>query len=253
VNLLEACKSRQAGFLLLSTSRVYSVRALAEVPVRPRDARFVPDLERSHPAGLSEAGIAENFSTTPPLSLYGSSKLASEILALEYGAAFEFPVWINRCGVMAGAGQFGKPDQGILSFWINSWLRDRPLQYIGFEGTGFQVRDFLHPHDLLPLLDRQMNEPEAVGEKVLNVSGGLEQTLSLAEMSAWCRCTLGERQVTANTEPRPYDAPWIVLDSRPARRQWQWQPRITVQQMLEEIASHAQAHPDWLKISGVTP
>ncbi len=55
--------------------------------------------------------------------MYGSTKLASEIVALEYGEAFGFPVWINRCGVLAGAGQFGTPDQGIFSYWINAHLR----------------------------------------------------------------------------------------------------------------------------------
>lgn len=47
-------------------------------------------------------------------------------MALEYGAAFDFPVWITRCGVLAGAGQFGTPDQGIFAYWINAHLRRRP-------------------------------------------------------------------------------------------------------------------------------
>src|SRR6266540_7500214 len=84
--------------------------------------------------GLSSEGVAENFSTSPPLSLYGATKLASEVMALEYGEAFDLPIWINRCGVLAGAGQFGQPDQGIFAFWINSYLRRQPLKYIGFDG-----------------------------------------------------------------------------------------------------------------------
>ena len=42
-----------------------------------------------------------------------STKLAAETVALEYGEAFGFPVWIDRCGVLAGAGQFGRADQGV--------------------------------------------------------------------------------------------------------------------------------------------
>ena len=57
-------------------------------------------------------------------------------MALEYGEAFDFPVWINRCGVLAGAGQFGTPEQGIFAYWINAHLRRRPLRYIGFDGLG---------------------------------------------------------------------------------------------------------------------
>src|SRR6185312_13208555 len=97
-------------------------------------------------------GVAENFSTQAPVSLYGSAKLASELLSLEYGEAFGFPVFVNRCGVLAGAGQFGKADQGIFSFWIHSWKSKRPLKYIGFGGQGHQVRDCLHPRDLTTLL-----------------------------------------------------------------------------------------------------
>ena len=86
-----------------------------------------------------------DFSTAAPVSLYGATKLASEIMALEYGGAFDFPVWITRCGVLAGAGQFGTPAQGIFAFWVNAHLRRRPLRYIGFNGTGYQARDAFHP------------------------------------------------------------------------------------------------------------
>jgi len=156
VNLLEYCRGRRAGFILMSTSRVYSLAQLRKIRVKPEDGAFrlVPDQQIP---GLSEHGVSENFSTDPPLSLYGTAKLASEQLALEYGSAFEFPVWINRCGVLAGAGQFGRPDQGIFSYWIHSWAARRPLSYIGFNGMGWQVRDCLHPRDLVSLIER----PEA--------------------------------------------------------------------------------------------
>src|SRR5271154_2645348 len=141
VNILEYCKAHRAGLILLSTSRVYSVPPLAALPVEAHEKAFRPKQNAKLPDGLTAAGVSENFSTAPPISLYGSSKLASETIALEYAETFNFPVWINRCGVLAGAGQFGKLDQGIFSFWINSHLRRRSLKCIGFSGEGFQVRD----------------------------------------------------------------------------------------------------------------
>src|SRR6267142_3341343 len=160
VNLLELAKRYRAGFILLSTSRVYSIGSLSKIPVAVNEGRFEPDGQGSLPRGVSSHGIGENFSTSPPLSLYGSSKLASECVALEYGETFEFPVWINRCGVLAGAGQFGRADQGIFSFWINAYLRRASLQYIGFDGAGHQTRDCLHPRDLVPALQRQLGAIE---------------------------------------------------------------------------------------------
>jgi CDP-paratose 2-epimerase len=107
VNLLEYCRRHGAGLILLSTSRVYAIRPLSQLPLEEVGRRFVPRFTEISFTGLSAAGIAEDFNTSPPISLYGATKLASETLALEYGAAFGFPVWINRCGVLAGAGQFG--------------------------------------------------------------------------------------------------------------------------------------------------
>src|SRR5205085_9532889 len=127
----------------------------------------------SLPHGVGPAGVDETFSTLAPISLYGATKLASEALALEYGESFGFPVFINRCGVLAGAGQFGRADQGIFAYWINAWLRKRPLKYLGFGGHGHQVRDCLHPRDLLPVLAKQFAAPKlAVADRIANFSGG---------------------------------------------------------------------------------
>ena len=249
INLLELAKRHRAGFILLSTSRVYSVRSLADIPVVVKDNRFEPEDNGPLPQGVSAHGIAESFSTAPPLSLYGSSKLASECVALEYGEAFEFPVWINRCGVLAGAGQFGRADQGIFSFWINAYLRRAPLRYIGFDGAGHQTRDCLHPSDLLPALRKQMAAAATEKPRIVNFGGGTENSMSLAQLSNWCAERFGSHDVASDAEPRPFDVPWLVMDSRLAERTWGWQPSTALEAILQEIAGHAEAHPRWLETS----
>ena len=268
VNLLEVCKREDAGLILLSTSRVYSIEALCGLPVKDKGSAFV--LEESG-ASFSPAGITEDFSTAAPISLYGASKLASEQIALEYGSAFGFPVWVNRCGVMAGAGQFGKPDQGIFSFWIHSWAREATLKYIGFGGTGHQVRDCLHPEDLLQLILKQFKDERTTGprdygtkedrrlkigdlkdrgaRRIFNVSGGAASAMSLEQLSEWCAKEFGPRAVAADLTPRPFDLPWVVLDSSCAEMVWDWKPRRSVQSICEEIAQHARENPEWLAIS----
>ena len=252
INILEYCKRNRSGFILLSTSRVYSIRPLSKAVVETAGDAFRLKPGQLLPSGLSQSGVSELFSTEPPISLYGMTKLASEGLALEYENAFGFPVWINRCGLLAGAGQFGRPDQGIFAYWINSWLRRRPLKYIGFGGEGHQVRDGLHPRDLVPLLRQQVRAEQAVSTKIVNLGGGQSNALSLAELSRWCSDRLGAHQVGSDPNDRPYDVPWLIMDSALAKEEWGWQPQTPVEAILEEIAEHAEQNPNWLTISGLS-
>jgi CDP-paratose 2-epimerase len=245
VNLLEYCRRHEAGLVLLSTSRVYSIAPLAGLTVEVRDGAFVP-VPDALPAGVSAHGIDESFPTTPPVSLYGSSKVAAEQLALEYAGAYGFPVWIDRCGVLAGPGQFGRADQGIFSYWISAWLHRQPLRYLGFAGSGHQVRDCLDPADLVPLLQRQIDAGDERGvPRVINVGGGPGSAMSLRQLSAWCRDRFGDRPVDADGTERPFDLPWVVLDQRCAARTWGWTPRTPTIGILERIARHAEENPDW--------
>lgn len=251
INLLEFCKRVGAGFLLLSTSRVYSISGLATLRGAIQDRAFVPDAGQEFPPGISPLGVREDYSTQAPVSLYGATKLASETLALEYGATFDFPVWINRCGVLAGAGQFGRPDQGIFAYWLHSWKRRRPLTYLGFDGQGHQVRDCLHPDDLASLLVHQLQSTgrDCGKPAIVNVSGGVDSAMSLRQLSDWCSRRFGPHEVSMQPAERPFDIPWMVLDPSLASRHWDWTPRRTVESILEEIARHAEENLDWLDIS----
>lgn len=271
INLLESCKAWNAGFILLSTSRVYSIPPLAALEVEVREHAYHPVFRPGSnqlptPSEFGPKGITETFSTAPPVSLYGSTKLASETLALEYGESFGFPVWINRCGVMAGPRQFGKADQGIFAFWIHSWREGRSLRYIGFDGLGHQVRDCLHPRDLAPLILRQLGiapvpiRSDVNVPRVINLSGGRDSATSLRQLSDWCAdrfpksptvqsLPVRESEAPANITARPFDLPWVVLDSTIADSTWDWRPTTGIHSILEEIAAFAESNPSWIETS----
>lgn len=249
LNLLEYCRERNAGLVLLSTSRVYSVRELSALPVRPEANAFVLDTAATLPPGVGVAGITEQFSVKQPISLYGATKLASEIMAIEYGQTFDFPVWIDRCGVLAGAGQFGTAEQGIFSYWLHAHAARLPLRYIGFGGHGYQVRDAFHPRDLAVLITRQM-ERIPQGDVVYNVAGGPCNAMSLAQLNAWCDVRFGRHDPQPDSTPRPFDIPWVVMDSSRAAAEFDWQPSYSLTTILEEIEKHVRSNPDWLKRSG---
>jgi len=248
LNVLEYCKRIEAGVVLLSTSRVYSIRALASLPLIAGPLTFEWDEDPTPPKGASRNGLDVDFSTAAPVSLYGSTKLASELVALEYRDAFSLPVCINRCGVMAGGGQFGTAEQGIFSYWIHAYAQKRPMKYIGFEGSGRQVRDALHPDDLAELIYRQIQHSGKTESQIFNAGGGPQNAMSLAQLTAWCAERFGEHTVQADSVPRPYDVPWVVMDNGRAAERFNWTPKRSLISILDEIANHAARNPHWLEL-----
>jgi CDP-paratose 2-epimerase len=85
--------------------------------------------------------------------------------------------------------------------------------------------------------------------RIVNFGGGTENSMSLAQLSNWCAKRFGPHDVASDPEPRPFDVPWLVMDSRLAERTWGWQPSTPLEAILQEIAGHAEAHPPWLEMS----
>jgi len=251
LNVLEYCREQKAGLVLLSTSRVYSVRDLAALPMKICNDAFALDESAAIPTGVTGAGVSESFPVRQPISLYGATKLASEVMAVEYGSTFGFPVWINRCGVLAGAGQFGTAEQGIFSYWLHAHAARLPLRYIGFGGHGHQVRDAFHPDDLAALVAAQMQRGGAPFDAIYNLGGGARNAMSLAQLTAWCDERFGKHEPEPDTRPRSFDVPWAVMDFGRAGQEFGWAPQRSLASILDEIAAHVRAHPGWLKRAGV--
>lgn len=249
LNILEYCRESEAGLILLSTSRVYSVKDLAALPIRETNQSFELDTSQLAVKGVTAEGLDESFSTRAPISLYGATKLASEVMALEYGATFGFPVWINRCGVLAGAGQFGTAEQGIFSYWLHAHASKLRLRYIGFGGSGWQVRDAFHPADLAALLAIQLHR-DPPPDAIFHASGGLTNSMSLAQLTAWCNQRFSPHAPEPDAKPRPFDIPWLILDSARARTELGWVPKRSLLAILDEIAQHVEANPNWLQRCG---
>jgi CDP-paratose 2-epimerase len=86
--------------------------------------------------------------------------------------------------------------------------------------------------------------------QLLNVSGGQANSMSLAQLTAWCDRRFGPHQPIEDGSDRPYDVPWLILDSSKALTATAWKPDISLHQILDEIADHAVTHPDWLEWCG---
>jgi CDP-paratose 2-epimerase len=234
---LEVARRDAAQIVFLSTSRVYPVAALRRLLLDEMPTRFELALEQPLP-GASRAGVSEDFPLDGARTLYGTTKLAAELLIEEYRAAFGIKAVINRCGVIAGPWQMGKVDQGVFTWWLLSHQLGRPLRYFGFGGSGLQVRDLLHVDDLVDLLDEQLDRPEHWDGVVVNVGGGARFSLSLAETTALCREITGrEVPVEAEPEERAGDVPFYVSDCSKLFTLTGWRPTRGPEKVLTDISA----------------
>ena len=235
INCLELARQTQADFLFLSTSRVYPIPYLNALKFKETETRFEL-IEQQSLAGASSHGISEDFPLDEVRSLYGSTKLASELLIAEYADAYGIRTLINRCGVLTGPWQMGKADQGVFALWMACHYFQKPLKYIGHGGTGKQVRDFLHIADLLDLIDLEINALDKLNGQTFNVGGGITKTLSLYETTQLCQEITGHQvPIDPVPETRVGDVPIFITNSHKVITATGWQPRRDARTTLIDI------------------
>jgi CDP-paratose 2-epimerase len=237
---LEFCRQRCPRMIFISTSRVYSVPELSGLRFREEKTRFVLE-DNQKVQGASAKGIDETFPTSGPRSLYGTTKLAAEMLIEEYRHAYGLKAVINRCGVVAGPWQMGKGDQGIFTYWLASHYFKRPLRYINFGGRGKQVRDLLHAADLAELVIEQAEGLDAWDGVTANVGGGSAVSLSLVETTELCAGLTGNAvAITPEPKERPMDIPCYLSHCARLFSKTKWRPQRTPERVLSDTL-------DWIR------
>jgi CDP-paratose 2-epimerase len=235
INTLYFAKKHQSAIIFLSTSRVYPYDTLAKASIVVSPKRFNLSNDQAL-LGLSEQGIAENYPLEGLRSLYGATKLASEYFIQEFANNFGLPAIINRCGVLSGPYQMGKIDQGVIVLWMAKHFWNGRLGYIGYGGLGQQARDVLHVRDLFRLVQWQIENLGLLKGQIYNVGGGLENTVSLAELTDLCSQITGNNiEIGSSIENRPGDLPIYVTDNSKIKDFSGWKPEISVTTLLKEV------------------
>jgi CDP-paratose 2-epimerase len=235
INCFNVALTRKAAVIFLSTSRVYPIDKIenANYLEEPRRFSFAPEQKED---GITESGISENLRLDGVRSFYGSTKLASEMFLQEYAAFYGLKAAITRFGVIAGPRQMGKTDQGVVTLWMAKHFWKGSLSYIGYGGSGKQVRDILHIDDLVRLIDLQIHQPQKFQGKVFNAGGGLENSASLLEMTEFCRGITGnEISIGSVSETRAADLRCYITDNKRIEQETGWSPQRGVQDVFTDI------------------
>ncbi len=224
-NILKKAKKDQAKIIFLSSSRVFSINKLNSL-IKNKNIKKSLKIKKK---------INEKFNTNDPKSIYGFTKLASEMLIEEFSYAFNLKYIINRCGVISGPLQFGKQDQGFISLWIWRHLNKKKLSYIGYGGLGNQVRDVLHITDLCKLIDLQILKIKKIHNDTFNLGGGSKSFISLKNLTKICQNLTGEKiKISSNKRTSIYDIPIYITDNTKISKTYGWKPKKNIFEIVND-------------------
>jgi len=226
INILEKVKKEKSKIIFMSTSRVNSINNLNKL-VNNRTA-----LKQKI---FVNKKVNENFNVLKPKSIYGLTKLASEMFIQEFAYAFNIKYLINRCGVISGPMQFGKQDQGFISLWIWRHIQKKKLSYIGFGGYGNQIRDVLHVSDLCELIYLQIMKINKINNMLFTIGGSTKSFVSLIDLTKKCQEITGNiLSIGRITKTSIYDIPYFISDNTLVNKTYNWSPKKNINQIISD-------------------
>ena len=173
LNLLEATRRHvpEAVFVHMSTNKVYGDR-----PNTIRLKELATRWDYDDPTFID--GISEEFPIDQSKhSLFGASKLASDVMVQEYGRYFGIKTCCLRGGCLTGPNHSGVELHGFLSYLIKCNVEGRVYKVYGYLGK--QVRDNIHAFDVARFMHAFFENPRC-GE-VYNIGGGRQNSVSILE------------------------------------------------------------------------
>ena len=233
INILKKAKIDHSKIIFLSSSRVYPINSFDEFS---KKKLLKKDLKISKM-------FDENSNINGAKTIYGVTKLASEMFIEEFSYAFKMKYIINRCGVISGPLQFGKQDQGFVSLWIWRHLMKKKLSYIGYEGLGNQVRDVLHIDDLSELINIQIKNLNKINNTLFTVGGSKKSYTSLKKLTEICQKITGNKLSMSKIKKTSiYDIPYFITDNSKITRTYGWKPKKNITNIIKDTYK-------WLKIN----
>ena len=228
-NVLEKAKKDNSKLIFISTSRIY--------PIKDSRQKFNTFLKKKNIVFFNE-----DSNIIGPKTIYGFSKLASEMLIKEYNYAFNLDYLINRCGLITGPWQFGKVEQGLVSLWLWKHLnKDNNLYYKGYNGSGNQIRDILFINDLCELVYLQIKKFKKIKNQTFCVGGGIKNSVNLNQLTKICEeITKNKLKIKHDLDTSIYDIPFYVTSLDKVKKYYNWHPKTDLKIGLYTIL-------EWMK------
>ena len=223
INILKKSKNDKSKIIFISSSRIYPLEEMNKI-IKNKNLKSKIKISKM---------FSEKDKIIGPKTIYGLTKLCSEMLIEEFSYAYQLKYLINRCGVISGPLQFGKQDQGFVSLWIWRHLNKKKLSYIGYGGYGNQIRDVLHIDDLSELILLQIKNINKINNKLFTVGGSKTSYTSLSQLTKLCQKITGNKiKMGKVSKTSSYDIPYYLSDNTHVSNTYRWKPKRNINQVV---------------------
>lgn len=217
-----------AVFIFCSTNKVYGDKPNF-LPLVEQEWRW--EIEETHPysVGIDETMCIDQCKH----SLFGTSKVAADVLVQEYGRYFDMKTASFRGGCLTGPSHSGTELHGFLSYLMKCTMLGKPYRVYGYKGK--QVRDNIHSYDLVNAFYHFYQAPR-IGE-VYNIGGSRFSNCSILEAIQECEA-IAEKKLNWSYEEvnRSGDHIWWISDVRKFQQHYPgWNLTYGIKNILKEI------------------
>ncbi len=185
----------------------------------------------------TEIPFAIEHRTDHPISIYGATKKANELLAHSYHHLFGTEMGGMRFFTVYG--QYGRPDLALFKFARNI-LRDEPIDVYNH---GKMTRTFTHVNDVVDGIIALLNKKDLKYE-IYNFSGS--DSITLIDFIDLIGKYIGKPVEKRYLPMQAGDIPAALVDISKAAKDLGYKPKVKIEEGVKDFIEWFMKNKDWL-------
>ena len=229
-NVLEAARKFDIPIVNCSTIHVYGNKINEKL--KEGETKYFcdpPAIDEHHPIMKG---------THTPLH---ASKRSAELYVQTYIDIYGLNAATFRLTGMYGPRQFGGEDHGWVANFVIRTIMNLPIKVFG---TGKQARDILYASDAATAFDAFYKKKRS---GLYNIGGGIDRAISLIECLKLIEKITGKKQNIEYKESRPGDLQYFVCDITKAKKELNWEPKISNAKGVKKLVEWVKENSDLFK------
>jgi len=152
----------------------------------------------------------------------------------DYSRIYNINSYVIRQSCIYGSNQLGIEDQGWLAWFVIATVLGKKITIFG---DGKQVRDLLYIDDLNRLFETLINNKKQNVERVYNVGGGYNFSLSILELLDILEKILGKKIKVNFSKWRMGDQKVYISNNLRLKKNFGWKPLISPKVGIKKLMS----------------